>query len=115
MLLIRCPYCRMNRPEIEFRHGGEAHIARAADPSTKTDAEWADFLYMRSNPKGVIAERWRHVHGCGRFFNALRDTVSDRMLVTYGAGKPRPNDGSAQSTADDHSRGTFAPGAEGPR
>jgi sarcosine oxidase subunit delta len=38
----------------------------------------------------VHAERWRHVHGCGRFFNALRDTVSDRILVTYKAGEARP-------------------------
>jgi sarcosine oxidase subunit delta len=38
----------------------------------------------------VHAERWRHVHGCGRFFNAMRDTVSDRFLVTYKAGEARP-------------------------
>ena len=80
----------MERPEIEFRHAGEAHVARAADPSQLDDAAWAEFLYFRSNPKGVHAERWRHVHGCGRFFNALRDTVSDRILVTYKAGEARP-------------------------
>ena len=33
MLLIDCPYCGMARPEIEFAYGGEAHIARPADPS----------------------------------------------------------------------------------
>lgn len=91
MLLIRCPYCEMERPEIEFRYGGEAHIVRPADPSATTDAAWAHYLYMRSNPKGVHAERWRHMHGCGRFFNALRDTVSDRILATYKAGEPRPD------------------------
>ncbi len=90
MLLIHCPYCAMERPEIEFRHAGEAHVARAADPSQLNDQEWAEFLYFRSNAKGVHAERWRHVHGCGRFFNALRDTVSDRILVTYKAGEARP-------------------------
>ena len=26
-------------------------------------------------PEGLHVERWRHVHGCGRFFNAVRDTV----------------------------------------
>jgi sarcosine oxidase, subunit delta len=45
---------------------------------------------MRSNPKGVHYERWRHVHGCGRFFNCARDTVSDRILATYRPGEPRP-------------------------
>jgi sarcosine oxidase subunit delta len=81
----------MDRPEVEFRHGGEAHIARPANPADVDDAAWADYLYMRANPKGLIAERWRHVHGCGRFFNCVRDTVSDKILTTYKAGEPRPD------------------------
>lgn len=91
MLLITCPYCRMARPELEFRYGGEAHIARPADPATVSDEAWGAYLYMRSNPKGLHVERWRHVHGCGRFFNAVRDTVSDRIVHTYEAGKPKPD------------------------
>ena len=51
MLLIRCPYCEMDRPEIEFRYGGEAHVARPADPAALDDAQWAEFLYFRSNPE----------------------------------------------------------------
>jgi sarcosine oxidase, subunit delta len=90
MLLIPCPYCEMERPELEFRNGGEAHIARPLDPSAVSDADWAEYLYFRSNPKGVIAERWRHVWGCGRFFNVLRDTVSDKFLAVYKTGEPRP-------------------------
>ena len=90
MLLIPCPYCRMERPEIEFRHAGEAHISRPVDPSSTSDAAWAQYLYMRANPKGLHAERWRHIHGCGRFFNCLRDTVSDKILATYKPGEPRP-------------------------
>jgi sarcosine oxidase, subunit delta len=90
MLLIRCPYCEMDRPEVEFRYGGEAHIARPSDPFALSDAEWAAFLYARTNPKGPHAERWHHIHGCGRFFNALRDTVSDKFLVTYRTGEARP-------------------------
>ena len=90
MLLIRCPYCEMERPEVEFRYGGEAHVARAEDPSTRDDAQWADYLYFRANPRGLHAERWRHTSGCGRFFNCLRDTVSDRIVAVYKAGEPRP-------------------------
>jgi len=90
MLLIRCPYCEMERPELEFRHGGEAHVARPADPSAADDAEWESFLFLRENPRGLFAERWRHVSGCGRFFNCLRDTVSDKIVTTYKAGQPRP-------------------------
>ncbi len=91
MLLIHCPYCDENRPELEFRNAGEAHIARPLDPSTLDDHAWADFLFNRTNPKGLHVERWRHVHGCGRFFNAVRHTVSDKLLRTYKAGEPRPD------------------------
>ncbi len=89
MLLIVCPWCG-KRPENEFRYGGEAHIARPRDPASHDDAAWGDFLHMRGNPKGIHAERWRHVHGCGRFFNCLRDTVSDRISATYKPGEPPP-------------------------
>ncbi|HXT80867.1 MAG TPA: sarcosine oxidase subunit delta [Acetobacteraceae bacterium] len=82
MLLIPCPWCGP-RPENEFTHAGEAHIIRPQNPSATDDAAWAAFLYMRSNTKGRFAERWRHTHGCGRFFNCLRDTVTDRIGATY--------------------------------
>lgn len=89
MILIRCPYCEETLPELEFAYAGEAHIARPADPSALSDQEWARYLFIRANPKGRHHERWRHVHGCGRFFNAVRDTVSDKFEVTYKAGEPR--------------------------
>jgi sarcosine oxidase subunit delta len=89
MLLIRCPFCEMDRPELEFRYAGEAHLVRP-DPATASDADWAAFLYFRDNPRGVHAERWRHNAGCGRYFNALRHTVSDRFLAAYKPGEPRP-------------------------
>lgn len=86
MLLITCPYCG-ERPELEFAHGGEAHVQRPRNPSQVDEQEWASFLYMRNNTKGVYAERWRHVHGCGKFFNALRDTTTDRFVTTYRIGE----------------------------
>jgi sarcosine oxidase, subunit delta len=89
MLLIACPWCGV-RPENEFHYAGEAHIARPDDAALLDDAAWADFLYVRTNPKGRHAERWRHLHGCGRFFNCVRDTVSDRVEATYKPGEPAP-------------------------
>ena len=89
MLLIPCPFCG-ERPELEFRYGGQAHVVRATDAANLSDEQWSDFLYMRDNPKGLHAERWRHIHGCGRFFNCLRDTVSDRIFATYKVGEARP-------------------------
>ena len=87
MLLIDCPYCGMARPEIEFAYGGEAHIARPADPSAVTDEDWSKFVYFRSNPKGVLAERWRHAFGCGRFFNCLRDTYERQDSRSLQSGR----------------------------
>lgn len=88
MLLIRCPYCG-ERPEIEFCYAGEAHISRPTDPSALDDATWAEYLYVRSNRRGAHHERWRHLHGCGRFFNALRHSVSDKFVATYKIGEPK--------------------------
>lgn len=90
MLLVTCPYCGP-RPEVEFRNGGEAHIARPADPSALDDEAWSEFLFVRTNPKGAHRERWNHAHGCQRWFNAVRDTVSDRFLATYKAGERGPD------------------------
>jgi sarcosine oxidase subunit delta len=96
MLLIPCPWCG-KRDEIEFRYGGEAHIARPADPDALDDAEWADYLFMRANPKGVLAERWVHQHGCRRWFNLLRDTVSHRVIAAYRISEKPPLDLSRNS------------------
>lgn len=89
MLLIHCPYCDEERPELEFRQGGEAHIARPQDIASISDSEFEAYFFLRDNPKGVTHERWRHIHGCGRFFNAVRDTVSDKFVTTYKAGLPK--------------------------
>jgi sarcosine oxidase subunit delta len=89
MLLIPCPFCGP-RPELEFRYGGQAHIARPENPATLDDRDWAEFLYRRDNTRGVHAERWRHIHGCARFFNMLRDTTTDRIVTTYKTGEARP-------------------------
>ncbi|MBO9099768.1 MULTISPECIES: sarcosine oxidase subunit delta [unclassified Rhizobium] len=91
MLLIYCPYCREERSELEFRNCGDAHIVRPADIAAISDEEFEEFFFLRDNPKGLIFERWRHMHGCGRFFNAARDTVSDKFLQTYKAGEPKPD------------------------
>ncbi len=89
MLLIPCPWCGP-RPEAEFRHAGAAHIARPSDAAQTSDEQWAEFLYLRDNPKGETAERWLHAFGCGRYFNCLRDTVSDTIRATYRPGEKRP-------------------------
>lgn len=94
MLLIPCPWCGP-RDETEFRCGGEAHIERPADPDACDDAAWAEYLYMHANPKGPLAERWVHAHGCRRWFNLQRDTVSHRITAAYLVGETSPHDDDA--------------------
>ncbi len=91
MLLIHCPCCEEERPELEFAHAGEAHIERPKDMDAISNEEFEKFFFIRDNPKGLCFERWRHIHGCGRFFNAVRDTVSDKFLTTYKSGEGRPD------------------------
>jgi len=89
MLLIPCPYCGP-RSEEEFSYGNEAHIARPKEPDKLSDADWADFVFNRSNTKGVFLERWMHAQGCRRWFNVARDTVSYDILAVYEMGAAPP-------------------------
>jgi heterotetrameric sarcosine oxidase delta subunit len=89
MLEIACPWCGP-RDETEFHCGGESHIARPAEPAAISDEAWADYLYMRTNPKGVFYERWHHSHGCRRWFNVARHTVTHDILAVYKMGEPKP-------------------------
>jgi heterotetrameric sarcosine oxidase delta subunit len=93
MLLIACPWCGP-RDESEFACGGEAHIARPTDPEKLSDAEWADYLFMRRNPKGVHYERWMHRLGCRRWFNLARNTITHEITHVYKMGEPPPSAGS---------------------
>ncbi len=86
MLQIDCPWCGQ-RDETEFDYGGEAHIARPQAADEPSDREWADYLFMRRNPKGFHRERWVHSHGCGRWFNMERDTLTHRVRAVYKLGE----------------------------
>ena len=87
MLRIACPYCG-TRDEPEFAYGGPAHVARP--PLESDDRTWTDYLFNRVNTKGLYAERWCHAYGCGRWFNALRDTVTHEIIRVYGTTESQP-------------------------
>lgn len=88
MFEIECPWCGV-RDEREFTYGGESHITRP-DPNSTDDAGWADYLYNRTNTKGVFRERWRHSFGCGMWFNVSRNTASHEIIGSYKMGEPVP-------------------------
>ncbi len=91
MFLINCPWCG-ERNEEEFSYGGEAHIARPADPDALSDTEWADYLFMRKNTKGAYLERWNHAHGCRRWFNMQRNTATHDVGAVYKMGEQPPKE-----------------------
>jgi len=90
VLLIRCPWCGP-RDEVEFRYGGQAAISYPSDPDALSDEQWADYLFMRDNPKGEFRERWVHVHGCRRWFQAVRSTVTHEIRATFPIGEEPPS------------------------
>jgi heterotetrameric sarcosine oxidase delta subunit len=89
MLQIDCPWCGL-RDEAEFSYGGEAHIVRPLEPAALSDAEWAEYLFMRTNTKGQFLERWNHAHGCRRWFNAKRNTATNQFGTTYKMAEKPP-------------------------
>ena len=83
MKILTCP---LNGPRNiqEFVYGGE--VAQMPDPARCADAEWADYVFLPENKKGVIREWW--CHGATNYwFIAERDTASDEILLTYPAGE----------------------------
>ncbi|WP_440997417.1 sarcosine oxidase subunit delta [Arhodomonas sp. SL1] len=82
MFLIECPWCGP-RDQREFSYAGEAHVTRPPDPDVLSDEQWAEYLFMRRNPRGRHHEQWMHAHGCRRFFNAIRDTATYRIEAVY--------------------------------
>lgn len=89
MLLIPCPYCGI-RDESEFSYGGEAHIVRPLNSEQLSDAQWADYLFMRKNTRGEFLEQWQHAQGCRRWFNVQRNTVSYKISRSYKIGEQAP-------------------------
>jgi heterotetrameric sarcosine oxidase delta subunit len=94
MFVIKCPYCG-ERDQTEFSCHGESHIARPENPNEVSDKEWGEYLFFRSNPKGMHYERWTHDHGCRQWFNVQRHTVTDKIIKTYKMGEVKPEDNNA--------------------
>lgn len=78
MLRIPCPYCGV-RDQVEFHFGGESKLRRPADPAQLSDAEWANYLFYRDNPRGLHQERWVHSYGCRQWFHLVRDTLTHEI------------------------------------
>lgn len=83
MILLPCPWCGP-RDAGEFRYLGEV-IARP-DPLVASPAEWREYLYFRSNPRGWTSETWYHRAGCRRYLSVERDTETNEVRASRQAG-----------------------------
>jgi len=91
--LLPCPNCGARRVD-EFTYGGEFQL-RPSVPVSAT--AWGQYLYGRRNVAGVQTEWWYHRLGCGRWFLAERDTVTNEVGRTFwrapGGAAPVPQQG----------------------
>ena len=71
--LITCPHCGV-RPREEFSIRGDAAPVRPAPDATF--AAWDDYVHIRDNVRGVMAEHWQHSGGCRRWLVVERDTFT---------------------------------------
>ena len=84
MMLIDCPWCGP-RGHVEFTYSGDATVRRpAADAS---EAEFADYVYLRDNRRGPHRELWHHTAGCRRFVEVHRNVLTHEILGTSAPGK----------------------------
>ena len=84
MVLIECPHCG-ERNQSEFRYGGEYNPrpSNLANFDEVSDAEAADFIYMKDNKWGVQKEWWYHRQGCQAWFLAERHTRTNEVIRTF--------------------------------
>ena len=81
MLILCCPNGGA-RNVSEFRFGGE-NSPRPALPMEASEAEWAEYLYLRANTMGPQVEWWYHQAGCGLWFLAERDRALNEVVRTF--------------------------------
>lgn len=67
---IDCPHCG-SRDLSEFAQRGEAVAPR---PQPDDAAGFAEYVYIRDNRAGAMAEHWYHAAGCRHWLVVTRDT-----------------------------------------
>ena len=116
MLLITCPWCGP-RAQIEFTYGGDAGVARPADPDAVSAEAWLDHVYLRDNPRGPHDEWWQHTSGCRSWIKVRRDTWTHRMIGSGppGSGLSGDEGGPSGAGAGEDGNGSPDPGGDGGR
>jgi heterotetrameric sarcosine oxidase delta subunit len=74
--VLECPHCGI-REVADFAFGGELSTRPREAPSLR---ELSQYNYFRRNVAGVQREWWYHRSGCRTWFQAERDTRTNRVL-----------------------------------
>ncbi|MDE1906872.1 MAG: sarcosine oxidase subunit delta [Rhodospirillales bacterium] len=75
---ITCPHCGERGVE-EFTYTQDAERTRPGEAAT--EAEWAEYIYLRDNLKGPRKEYWYHGAGCHAWLVVERDVSNHDILA----------------------------------
>ena len=83
MKIMTCP---LNGPRniSEFACGGE--VKEMPDPRSCSSREWAEYLFIEENKKGLVKEWWIHL-ASSYWFIVERNTETNEIIETYPASK----------------------------
>ena len=81
MKIMRCPL-NGDRNIAEFVCGG--NVTTMPDPVSCSEREWAAYLFMEENLKGIVREWWMHI-ATSYWFIAERNTETNEIIKTYPA------------------------------
>ncbi len=78
MKILNCP---LNGPRniSEFAFGGEVREMPAANAGVR---EWAAYVFIENNTRGVVREWWIHLPSA-YWFIAERNTATNEVVRTY--------------------------------
>jgi sarcosine oxidase subunit delta len=97
--VLTCPNCGV-REVTDFAFGGELNPRPKETPSLR---ELGRYNYFRDNVAGVQQEWWLHRSGCGEWFIAERNTLTN-VTDVFGEGACAPD--SARAAAGGRDGGT---------
>ena len=76
--LLKCPACG-ERSTYEFRFGGE--VRQRPSPDAPAEA-FLSYVLLKRNTAGRQWEWWYHRAGCGEWFKAYRNTLTNEVVET---------------------------------
>ena len=105
--VLTCPYCGP-REVTDFGFCGELNPRPKSAPSLR---ELGEYNYFRRNVAGVQQEWWLHRSGCGEWFIAERNTLTNEVHWTAPPNEVFGEGGMSAAAID--TAGAAAGGADG--